>query len=135
MSSTNAIAMLRKAALAKVVDGNNAENVGTKPADDAKAEAWFEVDLGDTYKVKKVVLKTAEDTTLFPKNFIIEVWDGSAWNEVANEKNADVPEASGSVEVKFKATSGSKVRINVTEMRENSEGKFSAELAEIEVYE
>ena len=135
MSATNAIAMLRNATLVKVVDGSDAENVGTKPTDDAKAETWFEVDLGDSYKVKKVVLKTAEDTSLFPKNFVIEVWDGSAWKEVANEKNADIPEANGSVEFKFKATSGSKVRINVTEMRENSEGKFSAELAEIEVYE
>lgn len=135
LSAVNAIAMLRNATLAKVTDGSNAENVGTQPADESKAESWFEVDLGDTYKVKKVVLRTAEDTSLFPKNFTIEVWDGSAWKEVATEKYSDIPEATEAVEVQFKATTGSKVRINVTEMRENSAGKYSAELAEIEVYE
>lgn len=135
MSSTNAIAMLRNAELKKVADGSAAENVGTEPADEANAESWFEVDLGDTYNIKKVVLKTAEDSSLFPKSFTIEVWNGSAWEEADREKNAELPEANGSVEYKFKAVAGSKVRINITEMRENAAGKFAAELAEIEVYE
>ena len=135
MSSVNAIAMLRNMELAKVVDGSTLENVGTKPADEASAESWFEVDLGDVYNIKKVVLKTAEDSSLFPKSFALEVWDGSAWKEVDSEKNVKIPEANGFLECKFKAATGSKVRINITEMRENSAGKFAAELAEIEVYE
>lgn len=135
MSSLNAIAMLRNATLVKVTDGSGAESVSTQPTDDANAETWYEVELGDDYDVKKVVLKTAEDTSLFPMSFTVEVWDGTAWKEVASKKDIDNPEANSSVELKFKAATGSKVRINVTEMRENSAGKYAAELAEIEVYE
>lgn len=135
MSSINAIAMLRNATLAKVVDGSAAESVGTQPTDVATEEAWYEVDLGDNYKVKRVVLKTDDDASLFPKDFAIEVWDGNKWIEVNSESNYKVPEANASLEFKCKATKGSKVRIKITEMRENSAGKFSAELAEIEVYE
>lgn len=135
MSSVNAIAMLRNAELAKVTDGSNAENVGTKPTDEATAEGWFEVDLGDTYSIKKVVLKTAEDTSLFPKNYTVEVWDGTSWKEVYSAKNAEIPKENSSVECKFKGVDASKVRINITEMRENPAGKFTAEFAEIEVYE
>ncbi len=135
MSSINAIAMLRAATIAKLTDGLVVEGVATSAADRADADTWFEVDLGDNYDITKVVLKAGEDAALFPKDFTVEVWDGTQWKQVTSKKNVDIPESSGFVTCKFKAVTGNKIRINVTEMREDANGQFAAEFSEIEVYE
>lgn len=134
MSSMQAIAMLKKNTLAQLVDGQATVNVSTKLGTENKEE-WFEVELNDEYELTKVVLKTGEDPSLFPKDFAIEIWDGSEWKVVVNKTGQKVPEPNDSLEFTFKKTTGTKVRIKVTEMRKNADDKYAAELSEIEVYQ
>lgn len=135
ISEVDAIAMLRDVTLTKVTDGDAGEVAGILPVEDKNAEGWFEVDLEDDYKVKKVILKAGEDASLFPKHFDIEVWDGKEWKKASSEKVDKIPDSNETVEFKFGAVKGNKVRIRMTEMRENSKGKFTAQISEFEVYE
>ena len=135
MSSVKALPIMKDITLAMLVDGSVEQLVGTKPADSADAETWFEVDISDEYDVRKVVLKAGEDASLFPKKFSVEVWNGNEWIEAVKEKKYRVPEENGTLEIQFKAIKGSKVRVNVTEMRENEDGKYTAQIAELEIYE
>lgn len=135
MSSMQAIAMLKKTELSKLVDGNVDSNVSTKLASDSNEEAWYEVELNDEYDLTKVVLKTGEDTSLFPKDFVIEIWNGTEWKQVVEKDDYKIPESNAALEFKFKETTGTKVRIRVTEMHESADGKYAAELSEIEVYQ
>ena len=135
MSSMQAIAMLKKATLAQLIDGSANENVATKATSNANEEAWYEIEFSDSYDITKVILKTGEDASLFPKDFAIEIWDGTQWKQVAKKNDFKIPEGETTFEFKFKETTGTKVRVLVTEMRENPEGQYAAQLSEIEVYQ
>jgi len=135
MSSVNALPILKEMTIEKLVDGQADESVATKPADKADAKAWFEINIEEDYELSKVVLKVGEDASLFPKDFTIEVWDGEEWKQVIKENNYKIPKGNSSVEFKFESIKGSKVRLNVTEMRANEDGKYAAQLSEIEIYE
>ena len=135
MSSVNALPILKEMTIAKLVDGKTDESVATKFADKADAKTWFEIDIEEDYELSKVVLKVGEDASLFPKDFTIEVWDGEEWKQVIKENNYKIPKKNSSVEFKFDKTTGSKVRLHVTEMRANEDGKYAAQLSEIEIYE
>lgn len=134
MSSTAAIAMLRESTLAKVADGDKTKVVTTKPADSDDSEEWFEVDLEDTYDISKVVLYAGTDSSLFPKSFTVDIWNGTEWKTVSKQKNYKTPKDNTAQTFKFKKCKGSKVRIHITAMNENENGKFIAGLSEIEVY-
>lgn len=134
MSSVGAIAMLREATMVKAVDGDDTEVVTTKPTDSADAKEWFEIDLEDNYNLKKVLLHTGKDSSLFPKSFSIDIWNGKEWKTVVSKKNYKTPEEMATEAFSFKETKGSKVRINITAMNQNASGKYAAGLSEIEVY-
>lgn len=135
MSNVGAIAMLKKSTLAKLVDGDKSEVVYTKAADSASKEEWFLVDLDGENKVNEVILFAGKTPENFPKTFDIEVFDGKEWKKVAGEKNYKTPKANAKVKLSFKTTKATKVRILVKEMNKNSDGKYTAGISEIEVYE
>ena len=70
-----------------------------------------------------------------PKDFVIEIWNGTEWKQVVEKDDYKIPESNAALEFKFKETTGTKVRIRVTEMHESADGKYAAELSEIEVYQ
>jgi len=135
MSNVGAIAMLKKATLTKLVDGDKSEVVYTKETDSAKQEEWFEVDLGDESNVNEVVLYAGKTPENFPKAFEIQVLDGKEWKKVDGAKDYKMPKANSKHKFSFRTVKTTKVRVLVTEMYEKSDGKYAAGFAEIEVYE
>ena len=115
ISSFDGIPLLRNQHVARLVDGTADEFVSTASSDTANKEEWFEVELGDTYDINKVVLTPTEDGSGYPVNFCIEVCDADGeWVEVFAKKNCRKP-------------------IRVTKLRE-TDGSYYAALSEVEVY-
>lgn len=135
MANVGAIAMLKKATLAKLVDGDKSEVVYTKACESAKQEEWFLIDLGEENKVNEVVLYAGKTPENFPKTFEIQVFDGKDWKKVDGAKNYKTPKADSKHKFSFKTVKATKVRVLVKEMYENSDGKYTAGISEIEVYE
>ncbi len=135
VSSVDALAIIKDMVVNQLVDGLTEKTICTEPSDDQSAVGWYEVDLGREYKIGKVVLNAGNDAKNFPENFTISVWDGKKWIETVSKTKYKVPEANGAEEFEFKQVKGSKIRIDFTKMRANEEGKYTAGLAEIEVYQ
>ena len=134
MSSAAGIKMLEKATCARLTDATLREISSTEPTDEAKNKEWFEIDLDSTYEISRVVLYSGEDNDTFPKKFNILVGDGENWKKVVTQKKDIFKTDQSEYEFTFKAVAGSKIRVEVVEMRANEEGQYCATLSEIEVY-
>lgn len=135
MSTVEGLKMLNATKRALITNGDKEEKVSTKPTDDKNTEEWFEVDLGDTYDISRVVIYAGNENYLFPSDFTISVYDGEKWKKVVSKKNYKVKDSSVGQEFKFKTLQGSKLRIDVTKLKENEDGKYAVALAEIEIYQ
>lgn len=134
ISSFDGIPMLRNQHAARLVDGKTDEFVSTQHSDTANKEEWFEVELGDTYDISKVVLAPTEDGSGYPVNFCVDVCDADGeWVEVFAKKNCKKPKNGEPQTYTFDKVSGEKLRIRVTKLRE-TDGNYYAALSEIEVY-
>ena len=135
ISSFTGLKIMKDVTIAKLVDGNADESVCTNPTENADEETWFSVSFPEKYKMEKVVLKSEKDSSLFPKNIEIQVFDGENWKTVGKKKNCKPSGKNNSMEITFNAIEGSSIRILVTKMRTNDEGKYVAAVSEIEVYQ
>ena len=134
MSSTAGIKILQKATCALMTD-TMVDVVGsTQPTENAKNREWFEIDLDGTYDISKIVLYSGEDNDIFPKKFNVLVGDGDNWKKVVTQRKDIFDAEQSEYEFTFKAVEGSKIRVEVVEMRANEEGLYCAALSEIEAY-
>lgn len=135
ISSFVGLKIMKDATIAKLVDGSFDEIVSTKPTDDKNNEEWYSVSLTEEYKIRKVVLKAGKDNLIFPKNLEIQVKDGENWKTVANRRNCKPTGDDNSLEISFKAVACKEVRVLVTKMRTNDDGKYASAISEIEIYQ
>lgn len=134
VSSFDGIPVLRKSNAAKLVDGKTEEWTSTAISETAKCEEWLEVAFDDTYEISKILLTPTEDGAGYPVDFSITVCnEDGEWEEVFAKKNCKQPKNGKVQEYTFDKTTASKIRINVSKLREVDEG-YQVRLAEIEIY-
>lgn len=134
MSSVDGIAMAEKSLRAMITDGISDKAISTAPAESSDQVEWIEIDLEEEYEISKIVLNAGEDNTLFPKKFTISVGDGENWKDVVKQSKDIFDPDQKEYTFTFKATKGSKIRINITAMREDDAGTYAAALSEVEIY-
>ncbi len=134
MSSVDGVAMAEKSLRAMLTDGVFGKEVSTKPVDSGENAEWVEIDLGKEYDISRVVLYSGENNVLFPEKFTISVGDGENWTKVVKQKKDLFDPDKNEYTFTFKATKGSKIRIDITQMRKTDAGSYAAALAEIEAY-
>ena len=134
VSSFDGIPVLRKSNAAKLVDGKTGEWTSTAISETAKSDEWLEVALDDTYEIGKILFTPTEDGVGYPVDFSITVCsEDGEWEEVFAKKNCKQPKNGKVQEYTFDKTTASKIRINVSRLREVEEG-YQVRLAEIEIY-
>lgn len=135
MSSVDGIAMAEKSLRAMLTDGLYSRAVSTMPADAKNNAEWIEIDLEDEYDISRVVLTSGENNSFFPVKFKICIGDGENWTTVVDQKSDIFAPDQNEYTFTFKATKGSKIRIEISEMREDNSGSYAVALAEIEAYQ
>lgn len=135
MSSVDGIAMAEKSLRAMLTDGLYSRAVSTMPADAKNNAEWIEIDLEDEYEISRVVLTSGENNSFFPVKFKICIGDGENWTTVVDQKSDIFAPDQNEYTFTFKATKGSKIRIEISEMRGDNSGSYAAALAEIEAYQ
>ncbi len=134
MSSVDGIAMAEKSLRALLTDGVFDKAVSTMPAEAAGNPEWIEIDLGKESEISRVVLYAGQNNPLFPKEFTISIGDGESWNEVVSQSEDLFGPKQDVYTFTFQPVKGSRLRIDITQMRETGTGTYAAALSEVEAY-
>lgn len=119
-----------------LTDGNRGTAYSSQVGAKSDHTEWIELDLGSVKAFNAVTLVNRSDMAYgFPKDFKIQVWNGSTWIDRVAQTNYAQPAAGAAVPFTWSYTdTTNKIRIYASSLRPDNMGDYVLQFAEVEVY-